>query len=505
MPTLRRIRLDVLAMLLALPMSVSAQVGIANYFPSGSEVADAIGVRYRVRYQTNAGSVNDFPKIKLILGTHRLYRPGSATTYIIETNSYTSRWTYSDPTCFAACTAGGCGIAGTETYDQASLRPAIPDYVGLGRVGAKTFSASMFPRQTYQIDFTGPVKTDLMAQANLNQKEAQVILVRGPVITDKTGWKCSGSLDSATYREWDAAVIIDGVTHLMAFAVPDADARYLIPGEIASFTSEFFANPGAFAVYVWDIGILPESDQRWRNVRQWQVFRVDTPAPTTYGARVAASAGHSVIEISNTAGSGAYLPLGTVFDVPSCGDGVVDTATEQCDDGPANGSPGACPTSCLPPVPSLRIPVGSGSAECASEWSVRLGTVNINSSGLPASTQSCVDNDPACDLDPNVGSCRFRVWECFGGADSRIGCSAIGVQSASVLRPPTNSTGYKLAARTSMISALAAVPFPVGPGEVCTQAVEVDVPTSKTLELRTEASKVGGGQDTDDLNLDCDS
>src|SRR5574341_614893 len=98
----------------------------------------------------------------------------------------------------------------------------------------------------------------------------------------------------------------------MSFAVPDDDARYLIPGEIVSFTTEFFANPAPFT---WDVAIQRESDPAWKTLRTWHVFRMDHPQPTTYGSRTTKFGGRTVIEISNTAGSGAYFPAGTVFEL----------------------------------------------------------------------------------------------------------------------------------------------------------------------------------------------
>ncbi|MFO1395300.1 MAG: hypothetical protein U1F09_16245 [Steroidobacteraceae bacterium] len=110
--------------------------------------------------------------------------------------------------------------------------------------------------------------------------------------------------------------------------------------------------------------------------------------------------------------------------VEGCGNGVVE-CNEFCDDGPLNGTPGnACSATCRDPAgaahPRRRR---EGPRLRGFEWAMSLGAHHRHR--RPAkNAQSCTDNDPACDFDPTPGTCRFRVWGCAGGDDTRLACSA---------------------------------------------------------------------------------
>lgn len=206
-----------------------------------------------------------------------------------------------------------------ETYDHASLRVAIPDYILEGKTGCKTFSPEVFPRQTYEIDYIrGLFKTDMMSQIDLNGASGLVEIERGPIVSDRAGWKCSEDLPAgAEFRQWNVQVTIAGrVRYGMAFAVPDANGRYLYPFEMPSFTTEFFANTGLFQVFYWEFACQKEAQSTWRTMSQWKVLRDDGLPGRPYGVRVAQVGGRSVLELSNTGGSPPYLPLNTVFDLP---------------------------------------------------------------------------------------------------------------------------------------------------------------------------------------------
>jgi cysteine-rich repeat protein len=188
-----------------------------------------------------------------------------------------------------------------------------------------------------------------------------------------------------------------------------------------------------------------------------------------------------------------------------CGDGVVNCG-EQCDDGPLNGTEGdPCTATCSEAAPDLRIP-GGGSKKytCAYEWAMAIGTPKLDRKGVPKPTQVCVDNDPTCDFDPAVGSCRFHVWPCMGGADARINCLASTVTRVDLLRPTAKQTGFDAAARTTMLAALADLGLPAGPDEVCSDRIDLVVPAGrKRLTVKTGALREDGKNDRDALRLQC--
>jgi len=188
---------------------------------------------------------------------------------------------------------------------------------------------------------------------------------------------------------------------------------------------------------------------------------------------------------------------------PVCGNAVVECG-ENCDDGAQNGTPGhPCTASCVEPPPALRIPGGTRSTECASEWSLALGVI-ATSRGLPSTRQTCVDGDVRCDFDPAPGRCRLHAWECFAGADPRLGCAAFGVGSALVQLPRPTATGTAAAVRQALFDALTRLGFPLPPGEACTRRIDVDlVAGSKRQALATFAYPVGAIRDRDMLRLRC--
>jgi cysteine-rich repeat protein len=125
-----------------------------------------------------------------------------------------------------------------------------------------------------------------------------------------------------------------------------------------------------------------------------------------------------------------------------CGDGIVE-CSEQCDDGPANGTPGSrCTSTCTEVVPPLRIPGGgSKRTDCLLETSIDVQNVTLKGDGSPSNRQTCTDDDPSCDFDPNPGTCRFHVWLCLGGADPRLACAADSVASVEVAKPSAREQG----------------------------------------------------------------
>jgi cysteine-rich repeat protein len=187
-----------------------------------------------------------------------------------------------------------------------------------------------------------------------------------------------------------------------------------------------------------------------------------------------------------------------------CGNGVVDCG-EQCDDGASNGTPGdPCSALCSETPPATRIPGGNGSRECAAEFSLAASRVLTNSRGIPSPKQICVDGDPNCDFDPTPGTCRFHVWACVGGADSRVGCAAGTVTAYDLVRPDGSEPAPFGAAHDALATALGRMTLPAGPGEECSPRIDLDVPVGRTkLLVKTDATTATGRHDRDALRLVC--
>jgi cysteine-rich repeat protein len=188
-----------------------------------------------------------------------------------------------------------------------------------------------------------------------------------------------------------------------------------------------------------------------------------------------------------------------------CGNGIIE-CNEQCDDGPNNGRPGnPCSASCTEVPPPLRIPGGGPpKTDCAAEWALAIGQPLLDRKGLPSTKQTCVDNDPSCDFDPTPGQCRFRIWSCLGGTESRFDCIPSAAEGVDVVRPSATQTGPPAALRQAMVAAFDRLTFPVGSGEVCTSRINVDLPVGRRrFVLRTRTHRSDGPSDNDVLQLLC--
>src|SRR5262249_35824477 len=125
----------------------------------------------------------------------------------------------------------------------------------------------------------------------------------------------------------------------------------------------------------------------------------------------------------------------------TCGDGTRD-ASEECDDGNTESCDG-CSARCevelcgngridcgeggdrpdlvhgdaachVPPESEVTLPGTPSRNGCQLEWKVELADPALKQNGLPKTTQSCIDGDPACDADAgNDGRCTFRGRLCL--------------------------------------------------------------------------------------------
>jgi cysteine-rich repeat protein len=217
--------------------------------------------------------------------------------------------------------------------------------------------------------------------------------------------------------------------------------------------------------------------------------------------------GNGVVEIGEQCDDGNVIDCdgcSSACKRERCGDAIVQ-CNEQCDDGASNGTPGdPCSSTCTEAPPTNRIPGGSSSRDCVGEYSLAAGQLLASTKGIPLTKQACVDGDPTCDFDPTPGQCTFHLWVCLGGADPRLDCTADGVTSLAIVRPTPTQTGPAAAALVALQGAVDRIAFPVGPGEVCSPRIDLDLPAGKTkLALKTEATSASGRRDRDGLKLTC--
>jgi len=286
------------------PAQCNGNMGVRAYFAPGLGPQDITGLRYKFHAADNDQAGLD---LKILFGAIRLYTPGAIDTYLLESNLYTRGLLYNDPTCTT------WPLLGTLVGSETSLRLAVPDYVGLGKTGAKTFAPLVFPRQSYLIDGLPIPKTDAISQLNLNQTTTEVMITRGELVSDKTGWKCVGSLDADTYQQWDTSAIVGPMTYDIAFALPDSNARFITSNELINFRTEFYLFPGLFKVYLWDFQFKRESTASWEPLTHW-IVDDQCGDVSAYGVRLASFEGQTVMEISND-GPGSFLQPGTIFDL----------------------------------------------------------------------------------------------------------------------------------------------------------------------------------------------
>ncbi len=299
--------LIVLATSTASGQQCNGNTKVRAYFTPGQEISDVVKLRYKFYVAENEQTGLDF---KILFAAMRTYAPeGSGDTYLLESNIYARGLLYNNPVCTS------WPLEGTFSPNEASLRVAVPDYVELGKTGAKTLSTDIFPRQSYNIDNLSTRKTDMISQINLNSVAVEVIVERGPLIDDKTGWKCEGNLDETVFRQWKVRVTIDCVEHTLLFALPDANAQYLTHYELLNFFTEFYSHAGLFKVYLWDFQFQRENTSAWEPIDQW-IVNQHCGDLSQYGSRLTTFNARTVIEISNDASSD-FLPEGTVFNLSS--------------------------------------------------------------------------------------------------------------------------------------------------------------------------------------------
>jgi cysteine-rich repeat protein len=199
-----------------------------------------------------------------------------------------------------------------------------------------------------------------------------------------------------------------------------------------------------------------------------------------------------------------------------CGDGVTDDLRgEQCDDG--NGAAGdGCSPSCFaePPSTADRIPGKGGSTtDCVLEWA--MDRPALNSKGIPAVKQTCVDGDPSCDFGATPDECTFRVWSCSNNNEPLVpfcqpGAAGAGTPvSVEAIRPNAKEAAARpvdAANRQELLRATGAAL--VTTLDTCGPRMDIRVPLKdpakagkRVLKVRANTSR--GLRDSDVLKLVC--
>lgn len=302
---------------------------IQAYFEPGSEIKDAVGLRYKFRVNNNQSS-----GLKIIFNGLAFYNPdtGKGWNYFLENNIYSNWIKYFDNQYNCKWPPQGQYFRG-----QAGFWVSISDYWKNGLVGVRQADENirnMFPRQNSGIDnISGLTKIETISQMNMNEKDVSVEILRGDIFkvtTPLDGWGyryvpdpnnqgnylCESKLPPAEYRIWKVTSMIDGITYRHEFLMPEAYAKYIHPG-IKNFFTEFFKNSGFFQTYFWEIEFLRENVSDWEPLRKWKVgTSYEGTDSRNNGFKLATYNNHSVIEVSNDM-TDTYYKMGDIFELLS--------------------------------------------------------------------------------------------------------------------------------------------------------------------------------------------
>lgn len=130
---------------------------------------------------------------------------------------------------------------------------------------------------------------------------------------------------------------------------------------------------------------------------------------------------------------------------------------------------------------------GSPATDCFLQWS-----------GLDATSLTCADGDPACDLDGQLdGVCTLNVSACINMPDASGACTA------STLSAPPKASGRGVTAFRSALAALDPAQQACTTGGLTTR-LEVKASGIKPVVMRVKTTAVSGGKkDTDTVKLTC--
>ena len=284
-----------------------------------SSFEEIVALKYRFKVADNQCNVDGLWKIIFLFHSFGAY---GVPLYNIQTNFYSWANRYSGSHC------GTWPPVGAAVTGETSLFFSIPDEQFDFKVGARTLSPTIFPYQAILIDGINDLwKHEHVSQANLNNLEGEVLLVRGGTVTDPVDWGCN-ALPAGTYRIWTATARSGNSGDFsVSFLLPEEHGRYLFrqrPTQIA--TEAFFINPGLFRMYFWDLMIQREGESEWDPLRQWRLTWTDAAdTGNTWGMKRATFDDHDAIEVSND-GTPTYLRQSETLVLGDGGGGNEDIA-----------------------------------------------------------------------------------------------------------------------------------------------------------------------------------
>lgn len=367
-------------------------------FSPGVAPTNVVAVRYHFRVNQN-----QTPGMQIIFAGSVLYNPANPSKwYNIEYNLFSNRITYNDGVCTTYPPVG------TITNGEARLALSFSDYNLQGKFGAKTSDPAMFPRQRILIDNIANLQSlSAAAQTNMNGKDVAVEVVRGELVTDKTGWKTcpNETLDGDVYRMWQMKANFDGRDYVTSFALPADGTPYF--RDLLGIWTEFLTNPGYWQVYYWKPEFQREGNNTWESLNRWKVtaYVGSATQPTGFGFRPATYQGNPAIEVSND-GTDTYYKVGSTLTLTTPAPPPTATSTPT-----STPTVTAIPTPTVTPVPtSLGItaaPTGLHTSEVTYRsvtlnWDSRTdvsgfrlfrdGAVIANVTGSPYTDWSVTDN-----------------------------------------------------------------------------------------------------------------
>jgi len=185
------------------------------------------------------------------------------------------------------------------------------------RIGLKTDSPEMFPRHRIGVDYE-PQNVNLQTdyQRSADAQTISLEIVRGTLVTDKSGWRGDGFLATNDYRSWDALVAEGTNQYRFSFAEPTGYAEFFDPRKMLNFETEYFVGPGFLKAYLWGFAYLQQSDPNWKPLNKWRI--TNHPGTTNeFGIRLDWFEGHPVVEFSDDNHT-MFLPQGATFDLSEC-------------------------------------------------------------------------------------------------------------------------------------------------------------------------------------------
>jgi hypothetical protein len=333
-----------------------ATQSFAPYFVPGTEIRDAVAIRYTMRVHQNQSTLFDGNKI--IFTASALYNPRStvvpAPFLAFSANLYASRILYADNQLFPT------------VFDPVDLNtrclkwpegPRLPDLdhpgptTGLwvpGYAAARNSDPLMFPRQQSGIDGAlGINMIQMIAQMDVTAKDITLEFSKGESFftaggDPSWGWRrhsswspipfwnpipsdpiyagsftCRSDLPAGSYQIWRGEITIDEATYVFEYAYPFDFAQYLAPEFLQNIVTEFLSPAGFFQALFWDMAVRRESSTTWIPLTAWKVGQNELLDVRNVGSggRVNTYDGHAVLEISND-GTDTYLQVNDIFQLP---------------------------------------------------------------------------------------------------------------------------------------------------------------------------------------------